>query len=344
MRAFDRRSPRGARDLQPHAAVRKLLDTLDPRAFQDADAFGPECLEHDLGELGVIPPHRLHGFDDDDLAAEASVRLRELEPDRSAAEHQQAIELAAVLEDRLVGEVADLVEAGDGRHCGRGACRHDEIARLNLVVGDRDRVLAREFCRALDDADAKPRHALDGVVGCDRLDDAGDVIGDGRVVDARLHRLDAERVAGAHGVRVLAGGDQGFGRHAADVEAVAAHPRPLDENDLDAELRRADGGDEPARSGADHADIGFEIFGHASLLNWGREPLRAMPPMSTGGSAAAQALQYDGDQRHDAEGSEGQQQFAADEFGQIDVELADELLASGDLGLARFIRRPLLGE
>jgi hypothetical protein len=61
----------------------------------------------------------------------------------------------------------------------------------------------------------------------------------------------------------LAGFEKGFTGNAADVEARAAQGRALiDAGDFHAELRRTDGRDIPARTGADHDQV--EMLGHGA--------------------------------------------------------------------------------
>ena len=64
------------------------------------------------------------------------------------------------------------------------------------------------------------------------------MIVDAAMVDLGLDHVDAEGGGGAHGVGAFAGGEQGLGRDAAIVEAVAAHAAFLDQHHRHAELRR----------------------------------------------------------------------------------------------------------
>ena len=84
------------------------------------------------------------------------------------------------------------------------------------------------------------------------------------VVDRRRGRsagstgCDAERAGRAHRVRALAGGDQRLRRHAAVVEAVAAHLVLLDQHDRLAERRSGSRDRQAAGAGADDAEIGSD--------------------------------------------------------------------------------------
>ena len=71
------------------------------------------------------------------------MRLRQLQTDRPAADDDQMIELVAVVEDCLVGEVGHLVEARDGRDGGDEPGGDHEAARLDA------RVAGHHACRDL---------------------------------------------------------------------------------------------------------------------------------------------------------------------------------------------------
>ena len=53
---------------------------------------------------------------------------------------------------------------------------------------------------------------------------------------------------------------QGFGRYAADVEAVAPHGAALDQYGFRAQLGRAGSHAEPSRPGADDTDVCADVF------------------------------------------------------------------------------------
>ena len=178
------------------------------------------------------------GVDDGDMGAEHAVGLRDLEADGATAEHDQMLDPLVHIEDRLVGEIAHLVEAGDRRDHRRGAGGHDEAPGADEVVPSLDRGLIEEIGLGLDDADAKTGEALDGIVRGDRGDDAVHVVVHARVVDLRFDDVNAEGAGGAHGLGALAGGEQGLGGHAAVIEAIAAHATLFDEHDWNTELSR----------------------------------------------------------------------------------------------------------
>ena len=89
-------------------------------------------------------------FQHGDAAAQPQIGLGQLQPDRAAADDDQMVELVAVVEDRLVGEVGHAVEARDGRDRRRGAGGDDEAPRLDALVAGQHRVAADELGRGLD--------------------------------------------------------------------------------------------------------------------------------------------------------------------------------------------------
>ena len=99
-----------------------------------------------------------------------------------------------------------------------------------------DRELVEEARLGLNHAHTQASHALDGIVRRDGGDDAMHVIMDAAMVDLGLDHVDAEGGGGAHGIGALAGGEQGLGRDAAIIQAIAAHLALLDQHHRNAEL------------------------------------------------------------------------------------------------------------
>ncbi len=140
------------------------------------------------------------------------------------------------------------------------------MAGADRRLSDGHGIGAREDGRTPNDLDTERFEAFDGVVRGDRGHDLMDMAMDARPVDPGFAGGDAERGRLALGLGRVAGREQGLGRDAARVEAVAAHGPFFDENDLRPHLGRAGGDAEPARSGADDADIGLD---HDLLLALG---------------------------------------------------------------------------
>ena len=82
-------------------------------------------------------------------------------PIGSAAEHDEMLDALAHVEDRLVGEIGHLVEAGDRRDRRQRAGGDDEAARAHQHASGFDRELVEEAGLRLNDADAQAGHALD---------------------------------------------------------------------------------------------------------------------------------------------------------------------------------------
>ena len=109
---------------------------------------------------------------------------------------------------------------------------------LDAIVAGDDGPLVDEAAARQDDPHAEAGEALDEVVRRDGGDHAVHVVVHGAVVDLRLDAGDAEFVAVRMRVRALGRRDQRLRRHAAVVQAVAAHLVLLDQHDLAAEGRR----------------------------------------------------------------------------------------------------------
>ena len=96
-------------------ALHRALDALDPRARDAART----CVSvrrsiSDGGCLRVLLAEEGGRLEDGDMRAEHAVGLRQLDADRAAADHDEMLDPLADVEDRLVGEIGDLVEPGIG--------------------------------------------------------------------------------------------------------------------------------------------------------------------------------------------------------------------------------------
>ena len=142
---------------------------------------------------GILLAERLRLIEHGDLGAKPAERLGKLEPDRAGAEDDQMLRPLADLECVLVGEIGHLLEPGNRRHDRPRAGRDHEAARPDLELhiqlrADDDGPAVAKPCLALDHADAKTGEALLGIVRCDRVDDAMDVVVDLVELDGRLAR------------------------------------------------------------------------------------------------------------------------------------------------------------
>ena len=188
--------------------------------------------------------------------------LGQLGADRAATDDDQVAGPRPVLENRLVGQVGHVVEAGDRWRGGRRAGGDDEPPGANDKVADSDFAASGERRPRLHHPDAEAFEAIDGIDRRDRGDDAVDVVVDALEIDCGLDGGDTEAVCPAHGIGGVGGGDHRYRWHAAIIEAVAAHLAGLDQHRGGAELGGASGDGQAARPAANDTDIGLDRFGH----------------------------------------------------------------------------------
>ena len=215
------------------------LHRRDRSLLADRHAVLDQARAHDGGKLGIVAPEHPPPLDQRDLGAEAAEGLRHLDPDRAAAQHQQMAGLGRRIEQGLVGQVGNPVEApnaGDDR-CGAGG--DDEAPRGDAGIADLNETRRGEAGLAEHHVDAKAAEALDRIVRLDGRDRAPHVV-----------------VGGGETVAARGGGQQCLGGHATGVQALPAHPGLLDQDHRCAHLDGAGGNRKPARSGPDDAEIG----------------------------------------------------------------------------------------
>ncbi len=190
------------------------------------------------------------------------MRLRHLDADRPAADDHEMLWPVRRPEYAFIGKIRNAVQARDRRDCRTRSGRHHDAARLDPNVAGFDLRGADEPRLALDDADSEPGEALDRVHRLYGGDGGADMRMHGSEVDRRLVPIDAEDRRAAYGRCRLGGGQEGLGRHAAIVEAVAAHLALFDEHDGGAHLRGAGSHGKPAGTRTDHADVNAEPLAH----------------------------------------------------------------------------------
>ena len=183
------------------------------------------------------------------------MRLGELEPDRAAADDDQRRRQGGTIEDRLVGEIGDVPEPRDRRRRRSRSRGDDEAPRFDLVPARCHRPGPCEAAVLLDHRHAERLEALDRIVRGDRRDRAVDMAVHPGEIDLRRAEADTEPAGAPRGLGGARGRDQRLRRHAADIEAIAAHPVALDQHHRGAHLGRAGGNAEPARAGSDDAEI-----------------------------------------------------------------------------------------
>ncbi len=235
-------------------------------ALANIHALGAQLIEHDGGQFRVILVEGGEGLEHRDLRAQAPVGLGKLDPDRAAADDNQVLGPFAVLPQCLVGHVGHLVEARDRRDHRRRARSDHKAPRLDDMVAGGDLGGPGKACPRLDHLDAQPLKPLDRVMRGD-LCDGHLHMGHRRcIVDFWLVSRDAQCARSAVRMRRLARGDQRLRRHAAVVQAVAAHLASFDQHHRGPHLHGARGDRKPAGAGADDAKIGLDSRRHVRRL------------------------------------------------------------------------------
>jgi hypothetical protein len=179
-------------------------------------------------------------FQDRHSGAEAATGLRQLAPDRPAADDDQVIRPLLQIKDRFVGEMEAGIEAINRRPRRLRAGSDDEAPGVNAKAAGIDFPRAGKACLRLDHAHAQALEPLHGVGGRDFGDYGVNMVVDlaevnmGVGINAKVRAL-----AGADGG--MGGGDQRLRRHAPVIQTIAPHLAFLDQNDPRAHLRRAGG-------------------------------------------------------------------------------------------------------
>ena len=257
----------GGFDLDPLFAIRQAAGN-GAMAGQDRD---PVRLKRGLGQGGnlrVLTPHDAGGhLDLRHLRAEPLKRLRQFGPDRPAAKDDQPrrriLAPAQLVPKRVGGEEANLRQPRNLWHEGCGAGRQNDgaggqAAGFAALNRDLDRPGVDQPRMALDDLDAKAGVARDAVMRFDPGDDVVNTLHHCGEIHLRRGGAQAVPARPAYRLGRLGAGNQGLGRDAAIVQAVAPHLPRLDDRDL--RLRRSGdiGGDEPRRPRPDHDQVPVE--------------------------------------------------------------------------------------
>ena len=196
--------------------------------------------------------------------------LRQLAPDRPAAQHHHAfgnsVQLEEFVPQRVAGHITHIVDARQRRHKRLGAGRDHDGARCEslfaaAVQRNLNRPRVDDFRVALQHLDAQagvPLHAVmrldGGYHGMDALHYS---------LEAELGHAVAQAVLRAvfHLRRQLRALDQGLARHAAVVETVTAHLVRLHQRHLGLHHRRDVGRNQPARTAANHDQVAVKLLG-----------------------------------------------------------------------------------
>jgi hypothetical protein len=221
----------------------------------DALAFQPGAQEgHRLRLLLAQQPVR--AVDEVDLAAEAAEGLTQFAADRAGADDNQPARQVGQAEHGLVGQRADLGQPGQGQRGGAGAGGDHRSGKPERLAVDGDGIGAREPGLPQEDIDAQLTETLGGVVMADAGPQPAHALHDGGEIDldgpGHAHPELARTADLGNGPGAA---EQGLGRHAAVVEAVAAHQVFLDQGHLRAQAGRPGGADQPGRPRPDHHEV-----------------------------------------------------------------------------------------
>ena len=192
-------------------------------------------------------------LDDRDVGAHAPEELRELDADRSAAEHDEAGRNRARPDGLAVRPVLDVCEPVERRQRRLGAGRHDELVVLELAFADGDdarpddpRIASHELGTLIREPSRVPRvvptvrHLVAPPEDAFDVDLAGDRLGGSGSEARRGERFGRPQ--------------QRLRRKARVVRALAAGELPLDDRDLGVGVEPPQRTDEvlAARAGAEH--------------------------------------------------------------------------------------------
>ena len=154
--------------------------------------------------------------------------LRHFQSDRPAADDEETARQSHSIEDGFVRIEGNRIETGYRRDRRAGAGGDDEAACGDAVAAGLDFARCDELARRMDDFDAEALETFGRIVWCDRRDDRTNMTIDAGLVDLGRRTIDAEARCLAGCFRGMSGGQQGFGRDAAVIEAVSAHLRFFD--------------------------------------------------------------------------------------------------------------------
>ena len=277
-------------------------------AGQHAHAFFRETCFDPRRHIRVFPPHqaRRH-FDLGHVGAEAREGLRQFAADRAATEHQQTAGQGAQRPQCVRGEQIHRLDAGYRRHEGAGAGGDDDVARgqrarAAVVLGHLDRPRrgdARPRVEAIDTERGVAVHRIMRFDGAHHARDALHHIGE---IELRARLAHAERLRMRDLRQQPRRADQRLRRHAAGVQAVAAHAVLLDQRHLRLHCGTDVGGDQTGTAAADHQQVVIEV--------------RRFRPAAEHGAAAHRIDHLAGDQREHAQQHERTDQPGRQDAGQ----------------------------
>ena len=234
-------------------------DPVHLRPSHDADSLRRQPVLKDEGGVGVVTGEDARPVvQDGHVGPEAAEDLPQLAADRAAAEDDDPGRQGGPVEDGPVGVVARVLQARDGRDRRQRAAAQDELLRAVARAGcvRLDRVRVHERGSFADRRDALAGEAVHGVAAADLLDGLPGVAHD-RAEIRRPARVGRQPELGRapHPVPDGRRVDQGFGRHAARVQALAADQRLLEDGDARPRRCRRPRRLRPRRPRAEHGDV-----------------------------------------------------------------------------------------
>ena len=215
---------------------------------------------NEIGDVRVLAQQdawrRLH---DGHPRAEPCERLRQFAAARPAAEHDEPGGQFAQFPDGVRRVAASFRQAGNRQSDRRSARGDDDVAGGDVALAHAHGVRGRDGGVAHDAVHAEGGVAFHRVVGRDLLDGALDAFH--HRAEIELHRRPLEAVLpGARRVgKHLRRTQQGLARHAARIQAVAAHAVALDQGDLGLDRCRDQRRDQAAGARSDDHQIGVEV-------------------------------------------------------------------------------------
>ena len=106
-------------DVDANASFALALDAFDCRGLADRHPFGAQPSQDDRRQFGILSAQRGCCLDHRYGGAEPPVRLRHLQADRPPTDDDEMLRPLNQVEQRLIGEVGDTIEAGYRRDRGR---------------------------------------------------------------------------------------------------------------------------------------------------------------------------------------------------------------------------------
>jgi hypothetical protein len=253
----------------------------------DAHAFALEDLEDELSELRVAAGQRLRHIENDDVGAQAAKGLGQLEAHGAGAQNEQTLRQKAGFEDRLAGEIRNLIKSIDRRNGGRGPRGNDKAARRDVRIPRRHGRGIDKTRFATDDRAAEVLESLLAVIGSNRVNGSLHLRHDSSEINMDLAGGNAELPGAADIMSAARRSDERFRRHAAVVETVTAHGGPLNQHDLAAKLRGGRGNGQAAGARTDDAEVAGDLvqgclsgFHFAALRCLSKGGRRAKTPSS----------------------------------------------------------------